>query len=90
MPTPARQTSFFASKLVVRDGVVLLASGEHSGLTKSGGRNNTGRITSRRRGGGHKRRYRKIDFKRHNKIGVPAKVAAMVKDGATMVSASNS
>ncbi|GHF24397.1 50S ribosomal protein L2 [Kordiimonas sediminis] len=34
------------------------------GLTKSGGRNNTGRITSRRRGGGHKRTYRLIDFKR--------------------------
>jgi len=49
-------------------------------LTKSGGRNNTGRITSRRRGGGHKRRYRKIDFKRHNKIGVPAKVAAIEYD----------
>ena len=35
------------------------------GLTKSGGRNNTGRITSWHRGGGHKRRYRLIDFKRH-------------------------
>ena len=35
------------------------------GLTKSGGRNNTGRITSWHRGGGHKRRYRIIDFKRH-------------------------
>ena len=34
------------------------------GLTKSGGRNNAGRITARRRGGGHKRRYRIIDFKR--------------------------
>jgi large subunit ribosomal protein L2 len=34
------------------------------GLTKSGGRNNNGRITSRRRGGGHKRLYRVIDFKR--------------------------
>ena len=34
------------------------------GLTKKGGRNNTGRITARRIGGGHKRRYRKIDFKR--------------------------
>jgi large subunit ribosomal protein L2 len=34
------------------------------GLRKSGGRNNTGRITARRRGGGHKRRYRVIDFKR--------------------------
>ena len=35
------------------------------GLTKSGGRNNTGRITSWHRGGGHKRRYRMVDFKRH-------------------------
>ena len=34
------------------------------GLTKSGGRNNTGRMTARRRGGGHKRTYRMIDFKR--------------------------
>ncbi len=34
------------------------------GLTKSGGRNNAGRITARRRGGGHKRTYRMIDFKR--------------------------
>ena len=49
-------------------------------LTKTGGRNNMGRITSRRRGGGHKRRYRKIDFKRHNKIGVPARVAAIEYD----------
>ena len=34
------------------------------GLTKSGGRNNTGRLTARRRGGGHKRTYRMVDFKR--------------------------
>jgi len=34
------------------------------GLNKKGGRNNTGRITARRRGGGHKRRYRIVDFKR--------------------------
>ena len=34
------------------------------GLTKKGGRNTTGRITARRIGGGHKRRYRSIDFKR--------------------------
>ncbi len=46
---------------------------------KSGGRNNLGRITSRRRGGGHKRRYRVIDFKR-NKDGVPAKVATIEYD----------
>ncbi|NLE49474.1 MAG: 50S ribosomal protein L2 [Sandaracinaceae bacterium] len=45
----------------------------------TGGRNNTGRITSRFRGGGHKRRYRVIDFRR-NKIGVPAKVAAIEYD----------
>ncbi len=44
-----------------------------------GGRNNQGRITSRFRGGGHKRRYRLVDFKR-NKIGVPAKVAAIEYD----------
>ena len=44
------------------------------GIKKTGGRNNNGRITTRHRGGGHKRRYRVIDFKR-NKDGVPAKVA---------------
>jgi len=48
-------------------------------LKKTGGRNNRGRITSRRRGGGHKRRYRLIDFKR-NKEGVPARVARMEYD----------
>src|SRR5947208_7479919 len=46
------------------------------GLTKSGGRNTHGRITSRHRGGGAKRLYRKIDFKRR-KDGVPAKVATI-------------
>src|SRR2546427_10635639 len=45
-------------------------------LAKKGGRNNNGRITSRHQGGGHKRRYRSIDFKR-TKDGVPAKVAAI-------------
>src|SRR5436853_7875231 len=49
------------------------------GLKKSGGRNANGRITSRHRGGGHKRQYRKIDFKRL-KDGVPAKVAAIEYD----------
>lgn len=47
-------------------------------LKKSGGRNNTGRITSRHRGGGHKRRYRIIDFKR-NKAG-NARVEAIEYD----------
>src|ERR671920_1411290 len=49
------------------------------GLKKSGGRNSYGRVTSRHRGGGAKRRYRKIDFKRR-KDGVPAKVAAIEYD----------
>jgi large subunit ribosomal protein L2 len=49
------------------------------GLKKSGGRNAHGRITSRHRGGGAKRKYRQIDFKRL-KDGVPAKVAAIEYD----------
>jgi large subunit ribosomal protein L2 len=48
-------------------------------LKKRGGRNNNGRITTRHQGGGHKRRYRVIDFKR-TKDGVPAKVAAIEYD----------
>jgi large subunit ribosomal protein L2 len=48
-------------------------------IKKSGGRNAHGRITSRRRGGGHKRMYRLIDFKR-NKTGVPGKVAEIEYD----------
>jgi len=47
--------------------------------TSTGGRNNNGRITSRFRGGGHKQRYRLIDFKR-DKIGIPAKVASIEYD----------
>ena len=46
---------------------------------KSGGRNNQGRMTMRRRGGGHKRRYRAIDFKR-TKLGVPGRVAEIEYD----------
>ena len=49
------------------------------GISKSGGRNSYGRVTSRHRGGGAKRRYRKIDFKRR-KDGVPAKVASIEYD----------
>ncbi len=49
------------------------------GIHKSGGRNNTGSLTSWFRGGGHKRRYRIIDFKR-NKMGVPARVASVEYD----------
>jgi large subunit ribosomal protein L2 len=49
------------------------------GLQKSGGRNNTGRVTSRFIGGGHKQTYRIIDFKR-DKTGIPAKVATIEYD----------
>lgn len=49
-------------------------------LPKTGGRNNRGRITSRFIGGGHKRTYRIIDFKRRDKSGVVAKVAAIEYD----------
>lgn len=45
----------------------------------SGGRNNLGRVTSRFRGGGHKRLYRRVDFKR-DKVGIPAKVVALEYD----------
>lgn len=46
---------------------------------RTGGRNHHGRITSRHKGGGHKRRYRKIDFKR-DKLGIPGKVAYIEYD----------
>ena len=48
-------------------------------LTKNGGRNNRGRITVRHQGGGHKRRYRLIDFRR-DKVDVPGKVASVEYD----------
>ena len=48
-------------------------------LRKKGGRNNQGRITVRHRGGGHKRKYRIIDWKR-NKDGIPARVASIEYD----------
>ncbi|MGE5315624.1 MAG: 50S ribosomal protein L2 [Acidobacteriota bacterium] len=48
-------------------------------ISKSGGRNNLGRVTSRHRGGGHKRRYRIIDFKR-DKRGIEAKVDSIQYD----------
>lgn len=48
-------------------------------LRKSGGRNNQGHVTSRRRGGGHKQMYRRIDFRRE-KFGIPARVAEIEYD----------
>ncbi|WP_298121751.1 50S ribosomal protein L2 [uncultured Aurantimicrobium sp.] len=49
-------------------------------LSKTGGRNASGRITTRHIGGGHKRQYRVIDFRRHDKDGVPAVVAHIEYD----------
>src|ERR687897_328652 len=49
-------------------------------LPRKGGRNNAGRITTRHQGGGHKRQYRVIDFRRADKDGVPAKVAHIEYD----------
>ena len=49
-------------------------------LSKSGGRNSQGRVTTRHHGGGHKRQYRVIDFRRHDKDGVPARVAHIEYD----------
>src|ERR1700754_3243352 len=49
-------------------------------LHSKGGRNVHGRVTARHQGGGHKRAYRLIDFRRHDKIGVPAKVASVEYD----------
>jgi large subunit ribosomal protein L2 len=68
--------------------VKVLSPGLHKGeahapllekKSKSGGRNNTGRITTRHRGGGHKQHYRVVDFKR-NKDGIPAKVERLEYD----------
>ncbi len=50
------------------------------GLRKTGGRNNRGRMTARRRGGGAKRLYRIIDWKRHDKDGIPARVSSLEYD----------
>ncbi len=49
------------------------------GISKSGGRNNTGKMTMRYTGGGHKKRFREIDFKR-NKFGIPATVKSVEYD----------
>jgi large subunit ribosomal protein L2 len=49
-------------------------------LSKTGGRNSSGKITTRHKGGGHKRAYRVVDFRRHDKDGVPATVAHIEYD----------
>lgn len=74
-PTRRYQTT------LVRDEVTKQTpeKGLSEGLKKAGGRNNKGRVTIRFRGGGHKRTYRVVDFKR-DKAGVPARVAAIEYD----------
>jgi large subunit ribosomal protein L2 len=47
---------------------------------KTSGRNNNGRITTRHRGGGHKQRYRRVDFKRNDKDGIPSRVERLEYD----------
>jgi large subunit ribosomal protein L2 len=68
----------------VADFVELTRSGPEKSLVvpspKTGGRNNSGKITNRHVGGGHKQAYRLIDFKRYDKDGVPAKVAHIEYD----------
>jgi large subunit ribosomal protein L2 len=75
--SPGRRFATFPLREQVTEGDPEKALVE--GLPKSGGRNTYGRITSRHRGGGAKRRYRRIDFKR-TKDGVPAKVATIEYD----------
>jgi large subunit ribosomal protein L2 len=77
---PTTPTRRFQSTLVKDE--ITRATPEKSlteGIAKAGGRNNTGRVTSRFRGGGHKRRYRVIDFKRDKK-GVAATVKSVEYD----------
>jgi large subunit ribosomal protein L2 len=79
-----RPTSPGLRHLVIVDRSKLWKGGPVKSLTEgksaSGGRNNDGRITSRHRGGGHKRAYRRIDFKRRDKMGVPATVERIEYD----------
>src|ERR1700684_3305900 len=63
------------SSLYAGDPVKALTEGKH----RTGGRNNSGSITSRYRGGGHKKAYRQIDFKRR-KFDAPAKVERLEYD----------
>jgi len=75
--TPGRRGLVLVNRAGLWKGGPVKALSE--GLTKSGGRNNAGRITARRRGGGHKRLYRIVDFKRR-KFDVPAKVVRLEYD----------
>ncbi len=79
-----KPTSAARRLMTVSDFADITKDSPEKGLTeplkRSGGRNVHGHITRRHQGGGHKRRYRVIDFKRRDKDGVPAKVAAIEYD----------
>jgi large subunit ribosomal protein L2 len=84
MPIVKAKPTSAGRRFVVRVGTPSLHRGDpHAPLlerkSKTGGRNNRGRITTRHRGGGHKQRYRVIDFKR-DKDGVPARVERVEYD----------
>jgi large subunit ribosomal protein L2 len=74
-PTRRYQTTLVRDELTKQTPEKSLSEG----ITKAGGRNNKGRVTIRFRGGGHKRTYRVVDFKR-DKAGVPARVASIEYD----------
>src|ERR1043165_4715200 len=85
MPSKKANPTSPGRRFVVEISKVGLHKGKpHSSLLvpkpKKGGRNNQGRITTRHQGGGHKRAYRIIDFRRYDKDGVPAKVAHIESD----------
>jgi large subunit ribosomal protein L2 len=75
--TPGQRQLVLVDRSALHTGAPVKALTE--GKNSSGGRNNTGRITSRYRGGGHKQAYRKVDFKR-SKADVPAKVERIEYD----------
>jgi large subunit ribosomal protein L2 len=76
--TPSRRKMALKNSKELTNDVKPL-KGLMSAIKSKAGRNNDGRITVRRRGGGVKRRYRVVDFKR-NKVNIPAKVQAIVYD----------
>ncbi len=84
MPVKKAKPTSAGRRFVVRVSTPELHKGDpHEALVapspRSGGRNNNGRITTRHRGGGHKRRYRIVDFKR-NKDGIPGRVERLEYD----------
>ncbi len=84
MPVVKTKPTSAGRRFVVKVTADLHKGAPHAPLleskSKSGGRNNTGRITIRHRGGGHKQHYRIIDFKRNDKDGIPAKVERLEYD----------